>query len=113
MSLLLPLPLRPSVCLCVCLSVHLSVCLSVRPSVSLSCSRRLWQHVTASLKTGNMEDATEHKHRLEEHQRSEGKQRAAAKTPWKPKYFVKEVSEPTGQHQETTACNYTVKGKEK
>ncbi|CAL8247879.1 unnamed protein product [Lota lota] len=53
-------------------------------------SRRLWQHVTASLKTGNMEDATEHKHRLEERQRSEGKQRAAAKTPWKPKYFVKE-----------------------
>ncbi|XP_056458638.1 oxysterol-binding protein-related protein 10-like [Gadus chalcogrammus] len=53
-------------------------------------SRRLWQHVTASLKTGNMEDATEHKHRLEERQRSEGKQRAAAKTPWKPKYFIKE-----------------------
>ncbi|XP_031724470.1 oxysterol-binding protein-related protein 10-like [Anarrhichthys ocellatus] len=53
-------------------------------------SRRLWQHVTASLKTGNMDAATEHKHRLEERQRREGKQRAATKTPWKPKYFIKE-----------------------
>ncbi|XP_037310088.2 oxysterol-binding protein-related protein 10-like [Pungitius pungitius] len=53
-------------------------------------SRRLWQHVTASLKAGNMDAATEHKHRLEERQRKEGKQRAATKTPWKPKYFIKE-----------------------
>uniref|UniRef100_UPI0037E95CA5 oxysterol-binding protein-related protein 10-like n=1 Tax=Semicossyphus pulcher TaxID=241346 RepID=UPI0037E95CA5 len=53
-------------------------------------SRRLWQHVTASLKAGNMEAATEHKHFLEERQRSEGKQRATAKTPWTPKYFLKE-----------------------
>ncbi|KAK9513273.1 hypothetical protein VZT92_026819 [Zoarces viviparus] len=53
-------------------------------------SRRLWQHVTASLKAGNMDAATEHKHRLEERQRREGKQRAATKTPWKPKYFIKE-----------------------
>ncbi|KAM9852596.1 oxysterol-binding protein-related protein 10-like [Aulostomus maculatus] len=53
-------------------------------------SRRLWQHVTASLKAGNMDAATEHKHLLEEKQRNEGKQRAASKTPWKPKYFIKE-----------------------
>ncbi|KAM7420093.1 hypothetical protein PAMA_014683 [Pampus argenteus] len=53
-------------------------------------SRRLWQHVTESLKAGNMDAATEHKHRLEERQRTEGKQRAATKTPWKPKYFIKE-----------------------
>ncbi|XP_056235715.1 oxysterol-binding protein-related protein 10-like isoform X1 [Seriola aureovittata] len=53
-------------------------------------SRRLWQHVTASLKSGNMDAATEHKHCLEERQRSEGKQRAAARVPWKPKYFMKE-----------------------
>ncbi|XP_040900528.1 oxysterol-binding protein-related protein 10-like [Toxotes jaculatrix] len=53
-------------------------------------SRRLWQHVTASLKAGNMDAATEHKHCLEETQRREGKQRASAKVPWKPKYFVKE-----------------------
>ncbi|GLD48579.1 oxysterol-binding protein-related protein 10-like protein, partial [Lates japonicus] len=53
-------------------------------------SRHLWHHVTASLKAGNMDAATEHKHCLEERQRSEGKQRATTKTPWKPKYFIKE-----------------------
>ncbi|KAK2910724.1 hypothetical protein Q8A73_008439 [Channa argus] len=53
-------------------------------------SRHLWQLVTASLKAGNMDAATEHKHCLEERQRSEGKQRAVTKTPWKPKYFIKE-----------------------
>uniref|UniRef100_A0AAQ6IQ72 Oxysterol-binding protein n=1 Tax=Anabas testudineus TaxID=64144 RepID=A0AAQ6IQ72_ANATE len=53
-------------------------------------SQRLWQHVTASLKAGNIDAATEHKHCLEERQRSEGKRRAANKTPWKPRYFVKE-----------------------
>uniref|UniRef100_A0A3Q0SS25 Oxysterol-binding protein n=1 Tax=Amphilophus citrinellus TaxID=61819 RepID=A0A3Q0SS25_AMPCI len=54
-------------------------------------SRYLWQHVTTSLKAGNMDTATEHKHLLEERQRSEDKHRAATKTPWKPKYFLKEV----------------------
>nr|XP_061789683.1 oxysterol-binding protein-related protein 11 [Nerophis lumbriciformis] len=53
-------------------------------------SRHLWQHVTASLRAGKMDDAAEHKHRLEEKQRSDGKQRAATKTPWEPKYFIKE-----------------------
>ncbi|XP_036394255.1 oxysterol-binding protein-related protein 10 [Megalops cyprinoides] len=53
-------------------------------------SRRLWQHVTAALKEGNVDSATEHKHHLEERQRSEERQRAATNTPWKPKYFVKE-----------------------
>ncbi|KAM9806615.1 oxysterol-binding protein-related protein 10-like [Syngnathus typhle] len=53
-------------------------------------SRRLWQHVTASLRAGRMDEAAEHKQRLEERQRSEDKQRAATKTPWKPKYFIKE-----------------------
>ncbi|XP_030636874.1 oxysterol-binding protein-related protein 10 [Chanos chanos] len=53
-------------------------------------SRRLWQHVTSALKTGNMDTATEHKHQLEERQRSEERQRAATNTPWKPKYFIKE-----------------------
>ncbi|KAM6967630.1 oxysterol-binding protein-related protein 10-like [Aplochiton taeniatus] len=53
-------------------------------------SRYLWQHVTSALKSGNIDLATEQKHRLEERQRSEGKQRAASKTPWKPKYFIKE-----------------------
>ncbi|XP_018610318.1 oxysterol-binding protein-related protein 10 [Scleropages formosus] len=53
-------------------------------------SRRLWQHVTAALKKGNIDGATEHKHQLEECQRAEERQRAAANMPWKPKYFVKE-----------------------
>ncbi|XP_047461411.1 oxysterol-binding protein-related protein 10 [Mugil cephalus] len=53
-------------------------------------SRRLWQHVTRSLKEGNMDGATEHKHRLEECQRAEEKKRAADNKPWTPKYFTKE-----------------------
>ncbi|XP_045573733.1 oxysterol-binding protein-related protein 10 [Salmo salar] len=53
-------------------------------------SRRLWQHVTSALRSGNIDSATEHKHCLEERQRAEGRQRAASNTPWKPKYFIKE-----------------------
>ncbi|XP_034016456.1 oxysterol-binding protein-related protein 10 isoform X2 [Thalassophryne amazonica] len=53
-------------------------------------SRWLWQHVTKSLKEGNIDEATEHKHRLEERQREEERRRAAANTPWTPKYFTKE-----------------------
>uniref|UniRef100_A0A665VPC6 Oxysterol-binding protein n=1 Tax=Echeneis naucrates TaxID=173247 RepID=A0A665VPC6_ECHNA len=53
-------------------------------------SRRLWQHVTKSLKEGNIDEATEHKHRLEERQRGEERQRAADNKPWTPKYFTKE-----------------------
>ncbi|XP_070777809.1 oxysterol-binding protein-related protein 10-like [Enoplosus armatus] len=53
-------------------------------------SRRLWQHVTKSLKDGNIDEATEHKHRLEERQRGEERQRAAGNKPWTPKYFTKE-----------------------
>uniref|UniRef100_A0A673LB51 Oxysterol-binding protein n=1 Tax=Sinocyclocheilus rhinocerous TaxID=307959 RepID=A0A673LB51_9TELE len=65
--------------------------------VSLSClvtmiDRRLWQHVTAALKAGDIDAASEHKHQLEEKQRREGKQRTASSTTWKPKYFIKEVS---------------------
>uniref|UniRef100_A0A674KFK5 Oxysterol-binding protein n=2 Tax=Terrapene triunguis TaxID=2587831 RepID=A0A674KFK5_9SAUR len=54
-------------------------------------SRHLWQHVTNSLKEGNIDAATEHKHRLEERQRAEERQRVAINTPWKPKYFTNEV----------------------
>lgn len=53
-------------------------------------SRRLWQHVTKSLKEGNIDEATEHKHRLEERQRSDEKQRTTNNKPWTPKYFTKE-----------------------
>ncbi|XP_034455061.1 oxysterol-binding protein-related protein 10 isoform X1 [Hippoglossus hippoglossus] len=53
-------------------------------------SRLLWQHVTKSLKEGNIDEATEHKHRLEERQRGEERKRAADNKPWTPKYFTKE-----------------------
>ncbi|XP_005927728.1 oxysterol-binding protein-related protein 10 isoform X2 [Haplochromis burtoni] len=53
-------------------------------------SRRLWQNVTKSLKEANIDEATEHKHRLEECQRGEERQRAADNKPWMPKYFTKE-----------------------
>ncbi|XP_035477276.2 oxysterol-binding protein-related protein 10 [Scophthalmus maximus] len=53
-------------------------------------SRLLWQHVTKSLKEGNIDEATEHKHRLEERQRGEERQRAADNKPWTPRYFTKE-----------------------
>lgn len=53
-------------------------------------SRRLWSHVTAALKEGNIDLATEHKHRLEESQRSDERQRDTNNMPWKPKYFSKE-----------------------
>ncbi|KAM9775663.1 oxysterol-binding protein-related protein 10 isoform 1-T6 [Syngnathus typhle] len=53
-------------------------------------SRRLWQHVTKSLKDGNMDEATEHKHGLEEQQRADERRRAAVNKAWTPKYFTKE-----------------------
>ncbi|XP_051949419.1 oxysterol-binding protein-related protein 10 [Xyrauchen texanus] len=53
-------------------------------------SRRLWQHVTRALKDDNVDLATEHKHVLEEDQRSEERQRAANNVTWKPSYFSKE-----------------------
>ncbi|XP_049606529.1 oxysterol-binding protein-related protein 10 [Syngnathus scovelli] len=53
-------------------------------------SRRLWQQVTKSLKDGNMDEATEHKHGLEEQQRADERRRAAANKAWTPKYFTKE-----------------------
>lgn len=51
-------------------------------------SRHLWQYVTNSLKEGNIDAATEHKHHLEERQRAEERQRMALTMPWKPKYFA-------------------------
>lgn len=47
--------------------------------------------MTKSLREGNIDEATEHKHKLEERQRGEEKQRAADNKPWTPKYFTKEV----------------------
>lgn len=54
--------------------------------------RRLWQHVTESLRDGDIDKATEHKRALEERQRNEERLRAETETPWCTKYFIKEVS---------------------
>ncbi|XP_063778356.1 oxysterol-binding protein-related protein 10 isoform X3 [Pseudophryne corroboree] len=53
-------------------------------------SRRIWENVTNALKSDDIEAATEHKHQLEERQRTEARQRASINTPWKPKYFIRE-----------------------
>ncbi|XP_030342488.1 oxysterol-binding protein-related protein 11 isoform X4 [Strigops habroptila] len=53
-------------------------------------SRKLWQHVTESLRDGDIDKATEHKRALEERQRNEERLRAETETPWCTKYFLKE-----------------------
>nr|XP_060631146.1 oxysterol-binding protein-related protein 11 isoform X1 [Anolis sagrei ordinatus] len=53
-------------------------------------SRKLWQHVTESLRDGDIDKATEHKKALEEQQRNEERLRAETGTPWQTKYFVKD-----------------------
>uniref|UniRef100_A0A803TKW2 Oxysterol-binding protein n=1 Tax=Anolis carolinensis TaxID=28377 RepID=A0A803TKW2_ANOCA len=53
-------------------------------------SRKLWQHVTESLRDGDIDKATEHKKTLEEQQRNEERLRAETGTPWQTKYFVKD-----------------------
>ncbi|XP_060117405.1 oxysterol-binding protein-related protein 11 [Heteronotia binoei] len=53
-------------------------------------SRKLWQHVTESLKEGDIDKATEHKKALEEQQRNEERHRAETGIPWHTKHFQKE-----------------------
>ncbi|KAI1899374.1 hypothetical protein AGOR_G00061120 [Albula goreensis] len=53
-------------------------------------SRRLWQHVTESLRQKDMEKATEHKRHLEERQRSEERHRTETETAWRTRYFERE-----------------------
>uniref|UniRef100_A0A8C4IUF9 Oxysterol-binding protein n=1 Tax=Dicentrarchus labrax TaxID=13489 RepID=A0A8C4IUF9_DICLA len=53
-------------------------------------SRRLWQHVTESLREKDIEKATEHKRLLEERQRTEERHRAETETPWRTRYFERE-----------------------
>lgn len=52
-------------------------------------SRKLWQNVTEALLQTNLEKATEEKHKLEERQRTEAKERVACGTEWKTKTFKK------------------------
>ncbi|KAK2857081.1 hypothetical protein Q5P01_005816 [Channa striata] len=53
-------------------------------------SRRLWQHVTESLRQKDIDKATEHKRILEERQRTEERHRAETETPWRTRYFDRE-----------------------
>ncbi|KAJ8003539.1 hypothetical protein DPEC_G00149400 [Dallia pectoralis] len=53
-------------------------------------SRRLWQHVTESLRQKDIEKATEHKRILEERQRAEERHRLETEAPWRTRYFKSE-----------------------
>ncbi|XP_024281636.1 oxysterol-binding protein-related protein 11 isoform X1 [Oncorhynchus tshawytscha] len=53
-------------------------------------SRRLWQHVTESLRQKDIEKATEYKSILEERQRTEERHRTETETPWRTRYFESE-----------------------
>ncbi|XP_014007127.2 oxysterol-binding protein-related protein 11 isoform X1 [Salmo salar] len=53
-------------------------------------SRRLWQHVTESLRQKDIEKATEYKRILEERQRTEERHRTETETPWRTRYFESE-----------------------
>uniref|UniRef100_A0A7N8WYL0 Oxysterol-binding protein n=1 Tax=Mastacembelus armatus TaxID=205130 RepID=A0A7N8WYL0_9TELE len=53
-------------------------------------SRRLWQHVTESLRQKDIDKATEHKRMLEERQRTEERHRAETETAWRTRYFDRE-----------------------
>uniref|UniRef100_A0A8C9WES2 Oxysterol-binding protein n=1 Tax=Scleropages formosus TaxID=113540 RepID=A0A8C9WES2_SCLFO len=55
-------------------------------------SRRLWQHVTESLRQKDIDKATEHKRFLEERQRTEERHRTEMEIPWRTRYFESEVS---------------------
>ncbi|CAH8633071.1 unnamed protein product, partial [Schistosoma intercalatum] len=53
-------------------------------------SRRLWEEVTYNLKVGNIDAASDAKHRLEQRQRDLARQRRDSKHTWTPKYFREE-----------------------
>lgn len=52
----------------------------------------MWQHVTEALRQKDVEKATEHKTVLEERQRTEERHRVETETPWRTRYFDREVS---------------------
>lgn len=52
--------------------------------------------MTRCLRLGDMEAATEQKRRLEEKQRAEERKRENLRAPWRPKYFIQEVTRPAG-----------------
>lgn len=54
--------------------------------------RNLWREVTRYLRLGDIDAATEQKRRLEEKQRVEERKRENLRAPWRPKYFIQEVT---------------------
>lgn len=52
--------------------------------------------MTRCLRLGDMEAATEQKRRLEEKQRAEERKRENLRAPWRPKYFIQEVTRAPG-----------------
>ncbi|XP_025232051.1 oxysterol-binding protein-related protein 10 isoform X1 [Theropithecus gelada] len=58
-------------------------------------SRNLWREVTRYLRLGDIDAATEQKRHLEEKQRVEERKRENLRAPWKPKYFIQEVTLPS------------------
>nr|CAH8869884.1 unnamed protein product [Trichobilharzia regenti] len=50
-------------------------------------SRRLWEEVTYNLKVGNIDAATDAKHRLEQRQRDLARMRRDSKNTWTPEHF--------------------------
>lgn len=56
--------------------------------------RNLWREVTRYLRLGDIDAATEQKRRLEEKQRVEERKRENLRAPWRPKYFIQEVTLP-------------------
>ncbi|CAB4038776.1 Hypothetical predicted protein [Paramuricea clavata] len=70
-------------------NVMKKTCKNLRP-VSLQHdneSRKLWNHVTEAVRQDDINKAAEEKHKLEESQRLEAKQREESGTPWKTKLF--------------------------
>lgn len=59
--------------------------------------------MTESLREKDIEKATEQKRLLEERQRSEERHRAETETPWRTRYFDKEVSAGTEPFTNTVA----------
>ena len=55
------------------------------PTLTFSSADRLWEHVTYHLKNKNVEQATEEKHKLEQRQREEAKDRKEQGAKWETK----------------------------
>lgn len=71
---------------------HANSWIHLRGSFTTCLPRNLWQEVTHYLRLGDIDAATEQKRRLEEKQRMEERKRETLRTPWRPKYFIPEVT---------------------